>query len=493
MNSKHIIQGKRAVQFPVRTLVNASKKNRSLRELVVGVDEVVPVLGGKTRRYINFDNAASTPTVKPVLTNVNEFFKWYSNVHRGAGYKSKFSSSVFDQSRHRIAEFVNGDHPERVVLFTKNATEAINLLAQRFPFKQHDVVLTTMMEHHSNDLPWRKAAQVVHIDICDDGKIDEEDMQRKLKEFRGRIRLVAVSGASNVTGYINPIHQYARWAHEAGAKIFIDAAQLAPHRPIDMKSPNDNDCIDWLAFSAHKMYAPFGLGVLVGRREVFEEGDPYMVGGGTVDIVNIEKAYWAHPPEKEEAGTPNIVGAVALAAAIEFYQSIGWNTIIQHETELTSFALESLSRIPKLKIYGNTESHQSINRLGVIPFNLGNIHHSLVASILSNEWAIGTRSGCFCAHPYVKALLGINENTAREMEKEILNHDRSHLPGTVRISFGIYNTKEEIETLCEALDAIVRGKFHDGYKLDKARGEYYREEFQAPFQDFLQHNRENER
>ncbi|MEK9138704.1 MAG: aminotransferase class V-fold PLP-dependent enzyme, partial [Bacteroidota bacterium] len=235
----------------------------NLRDLVIGADEEVPVIGGGKRRYINFDNAASTPTLKPILDRVDEFLKWYSNVHRGTGFKSKLSSWAFDRSRERIAEFVNGNHPERVVLFTKNTTEAINHLSHRFPFREGGVVLTTVMEHHSNELPWRKVAQVVHIEVDHDGKVDEVDFRRKLMEYHGHVQLVAVTGASNVTGYINPVHQYARWTHEAGAKIFVDAAQLAPHRPVDMKSPDHPEHIDYLAFSAHKMYAPFGLGVLV--------------------------------------------------------------------------------------------------------------------------------------------------------------------------------------------------------------------------------------
>ncbi len=461
-------------------------KNCSLRELVVGVDEEVPILGGGSQRYINFDNAASTPTLKPILEKVSEFLKWYSNVHRGVGFKSKLSSFVFDQSRERIAEFVNGNQPERVVLFSKNTTEAINLLAHRFPIGKNDIVLTTVMEHHSNELPWRKVARVVHVNVLDDGRIDEEDLRHKLREYRGQVQLVAISGASNVTGYVNPIHKYARWAHEVDAKIFVDAAQLAPHRPIDMKAPRDSERIDYLAFSAHKMYAPFGLGVLVAERKTFEEGDPHMVGGGTVDIVNLENAYWADLPEKEEAGTPDIVGAVALAAAIEFYRSVGWHSIIRHETELTSFALESLSRIPEVKIYGETDPRQACDRLGVIAFNVHNIHHALVASILSHEWAIGTRNGCFCAHPYVKSLLGVNTGMARAMEGQILRRDRSMLPGTVRVSFGIYNTKEEVEKFCEALAAIVHGQFQDGYKLNKERGEYYREDFQHGFGKLFQ-------
>ena len=195
-------------------------KSGNLRELVIGIDEEVPIIGGKRRRYINFDNAASTPTLKPVVDKVDEFMKWYSNVHRGTGFKSRLSSWAFDRSREKIAKFVNGNQPERVVIFSKNTTEAINHLAHRFPFKKDGVVLTTVMEHHSNELPWRRVAKVVHINVLPDGRIDEEDFRQKLKEYKGKVQLVAVTGASNVTGYINPIHTYARWTHKTGAKFF---------------------------------------------------------------------------------------------------------------------------------------------------------------------------------------------------------------------------------------------------------------------------------
>ncbi len=457
------------------------QKDGSLRHLVVGVDEAVPVLGGGMRPYVNFDNAASTPALRPVLEKVNEFLKWYSNVHRGTGFKSKLSSWAFDHSREKIAEFVKGNQPERVVIFAKNTTEAINHLAHRFPFRKGDVVLTTVMEHHSNELPWRRVADVVHIGVLPDGRVDEEDFRRKLTEYRGRVRMVAITGASNVTGYINPVHRWAEWVHAAGAKFFVDAAQLAPHRPVDMRPLSDPGHIDYLAFSAHKMYAPYGLGVLVGERTTFESGDPDMVGGGTVDIVNLENAYWTDLPDKEEAGTPDIVGAVALAAAITFFEDVGWETIIRHESELTAYALERLGKIPGVTLYGDTDPSRAGDRLGVVSFNVRDLSHALTASILSHEWAIGTRNGCFCAHPYVKAIMHVDEVFARTMEEEILRRDRSHLPGTVRASFGIYNTREEVDQLCEAVRAIASGSYRPGYKIDKERGEYYRDDVEEQF------------
>ncbi len=457
----------------------------TLRGLTIGVEEEVPVIDGKKRRYINFDNAASTPTLRPIVEKVDEFLKWYSNVHRGTGFKSKLSSWAFEKSREKIAAFVNGNQKERIVLFAKNTTEAINHLSRRLLFRKDAIVLTTVMEHHSNELPWRKAAQVIHIGVLPDGRIDENDFRQKLQMYRDRIQLVAVTGASNVTGYVNPVHSYAKWTHAVGAKFFCDAAQLAPHRPIDMKLPEDPECIDYLAFSAHKMYAPYGLGVLIAERKPFEQGDPDIVGGGTVDIVNLENAYWTDLPDKEEAGTPDIVGAVALAAAINFLNNAGWKAIIDHESELTRYTLERFRDIPRIILYGDADPDRTHERLGVISFNIENIPHALTAAILNYEWAIGTRNGCFCAHPYVKAIMHVNEQLARQMEEEIHRRDRSHLPGTVRVSFGIYNTTEEIDILCEALRAISSGKYQTGYILNKERGEYYREDTDERFDHYF--------
>jgi len=462
-----------------------SARTVDLRGLVVGVDTPVPVAGGGEKPYINFDNAASTPVLKTVLDTVAEFSIWYSNVHRGTGYKSKLSSWAFEQSRERIYRFVQASPEHKIVLFTRNTTESVNHLADRFPFQKRDIVLTTVMEHHSNELPWRRVAHVVHVAVLPDGRIDEVDLCAKLKQFHGQIALFAVTGASNVTGFINPIHQYARWTHEAGAKIFVDAAQLAPHRPIDMKDKDDPEHLDYLAFSAHKMYAPFGVGVLVADRKVFEHGDPCLVGGGAVDIVNLENAYWSDLPDKEEAGTPDIIGAVALGSVIKLFGEIGWQAVIDHETDLTAYALARLKRIPGVTVFGDADPKNARQRLGVIPFNLGSLSHALVAAVLSYEWAIGTRSGCFCAHPYVKCLLHVDDRAAKKLEKRILNRDRSVIPGLVRASFGIYNTKQEIDVLCEALTAIADGRFLDGYAMNPERGEYSRKDFSEAFEQRL--------
>lgn len=442
------------------------------RERIAGVDAHVPVLGGGRRPYVNFDNAASTPPFQRVLDAVAEFAPWYSNVHRGTGFKSRLSTWAYEEARAAVARWVGADAEHDVVLFTRNATEALNRIARRFPFAPDAVVLTTMMEHHSNDLPWRRVARVVHVRVGRDGRLDEDDLRDRLREHAGRVALLTVTGASNVTGIVNPVHTYARWAHAAGARIVVDAAQLAPHRAIGMRSGDDPEHLDFVAFSAHKMYAPFGVGVLVGPRDVFATGDPDDVGGGTVDSVDRDRVRWTALPEREEAGTPCITGAVALAAALREYEAIGWACINDHETRLTRHALEVLRVVPGITLYGDADPARAADRLGVLAFNLESRPHELVAAVLAHEWGIATRDGCFCAHPYVKTLLAVGDAASRRIEERIEHGDRSGLPGAVRVSFGLYNSIQEIDVLGEALRAVAAGRHDRGYVLDPHRGEY---------------------
>lgn len=239
-----------------------------------------------------------------------------------------------------------------------------------------------------------------------------------------------------------------------------------------MLSLNDPAHLDYVALSAHKMYAPFGTGVLVGRRDTFEQGEPEYRGGGTIEIVTPSTVDWSAPPEKEEAGSPNVVGAVAMAA-IQFMQCIGMEAIARHEAELTEYALEKLSVIPKIESYGDTDPANASRRLGVIPFNLRGISHFLVAAILGAEWGIGVRNGCFCAHPYLLHLMGIGEQQAEKVRNDVLANDRRNMPGLVRVSFGIYNTFAEIDVLVETLSRIVAGQYEGHYLQDENSGEYH--------------------
>lgn len=443
------------------------------RSLFVGLDTRVPLLDGSTRVYINFDNAASTPSLRAVKDSVDAFLDFYSSVHRGMGFKSQVSTRAYEAAREVVMEFVGADPARDVCLFGKNTTEAINKLARRFPFTSgRDVVLVSGMEHHSNDLPWRAAARVVHVGVTPEGRLDEADFDAKLAHYAGRVALVAVTGGSNVTGFINPVYRLAEKAHAAGAQILVDCAQLAPHRKVDMLDHADPRHIDYVSLSAHKLYAPFGAGALVGRRETFERGEPEYRGGGQVEIVTLDSVEWSGAPERDEAGSPNVVGAVALAAALRQLQQVGMQRVAEHEARLTAYALERLGQIRGLRIFGDADPAGAAERLGVIPLLMDGLPHFLLSAILSYEFGIGVRNGCFCAHPYLLRLLDVPEEDARRVRQSILANDRREVPGLVRVSFGLYNEEDEIDCLVDALERIARGEYRGVYEQDTASGDF---------------------
>jgi cysteine desulfurase/selenocysteine lyase len=302
--------------------------------------------------------------------------------------------------------------------------------------------------------------------------LDLDDLQRKLEQLAGRAKLVAVTGASNVTGFVPPIYDIAELAHRHGAAILVDCAQLAPHRRVDVGPVDSPRHLDFVTLSAHKMYAPFGTGALIGSKEFFAHGAPTYRGGGTIEIVTLDEVYWADPPERDEAGSPNVVGAVALAASIRILSQVGMDAITAHETELTRHALRSLDGLPRVRVYGSNHCDDLDHRLGVISFEVEGVPHAKVAAILGFEGGIGVRNGCFCAHPYILRLLGVDGETYEAFRQRVLNHDRSHLPGLVRASFGCYNTVEEIDYLVEMLQRIVRADYKGDYVLHKTTGEY---------------------
>lgn len=444
----------------------------SPRSRIVGMDQQVPVLGGGWRPYVNLDNAASTPVLREVLETVNRFMDWYSSVHRGAGFKSQVSTHAYEEARGIVADFVGASRDEHVVIFGKNATEAINKVAWRLNLCHEDVVLVSQMEHHSNDLPWRAQARVEHIGVDDSGALDEPHLDGLLRRHAGRVRLVAVTGASNVTGYLPDIHAIARRVHAAGAQILVDCAQLAPHRRIDMRGLDDTGHLDYVTLSAHKMYAPFGTGALIGRRDTFEQGEPEHRGGGTIDFVALDSVTWAPAPDRDEAGTPNVVGAVALAAAIKAMSEIGMDHIAAHEADLRAYALERLARVDGLRLYGTGDAPDGSRHLGVIPFTLSSQPHGLVAAALSAEYGIGVRNGCFCAHPYLIRLLGLSQAEVANLRAAMASGDRRAVPGLVRISFGMHNSTGDIDQLATALELIAAGRLAATYRQDRESGDY---------------------
>lgn len=457
----------------------------NLRARFSGLDLDVPLLGGGRSRYVNFDNAASTPPLVGVRRGVESFLDYYASVHRGTGFKSQLSTWAYERSRQRVMTFVGADPVSHTCIFVKNTTEAINKLARRLSLKRDDVVLVTQMEHHSNDLPFRRVARVVHVTVGRDGVLDEEDFVRKIERYAGRLRLVAMTGASNVTGYIPAIHRFAERAHAAGAMILVDCAQLAPHRAVAMRSLDDPGHLDFVALSAHKLYAPYGSGALIGRTDVFETGEPDAPGGGTVELVTLDRVTWADPPDRDEAGSPNIVGAVAMALALGELDEIGMQAVAAHEAQLTAAMLRRLNRIHKVRLFGDSDPDKAASRLGVVPFQIDGMSHFLVAAILGYEHGIGVRSGCFCAHPYILSLLGIDEDQAERTWERMAAGDKRQMPGLVRASFGLYNTLDEVERFCQALEAIAAGEYRREYVQDPASGEYAPEGWRPDFSAFF--------
>ncbi len=415
--------------FGLRTLVLGGKVSSThsgqWREHFAGVDMPVPVLGGGTITGINFDNAASTPPLKRVRDLVNGFSDVYSSVHRGTGYKSRLSTEAYEQARERVAQFLGVDEKHQVVIFVKGTTDALNRIAAEEARLDGRQVLVTEMEHHADLLPWRHRSGHVMVGLSDDGHIDLDAIEAALKQSHGKISLVAVCGASNVTGFVSPIHDVAELAHQYGARISIDAAQLAPHHRIDVRPANDPRHLDFVSLSGHKMYAPYGAGVLVAPREFFA-GAPEVMGGGAIDIVTWDDTVWADLPDREEAGSPNVIGAVAMGAAIETLLELGFDEMLDHEAALGSRMLSGLSDIGGVGVLGSVEASTP--------------------------------------NPYVFHLLHMGRDDVVAVEGEVTAGRRTALPGAVRASLAPYNTEAEVDRFLEAVRQVARGKIKATYE-----------------------------
>ncbi len=418
------------------------------KNLILGGNSMVRLANGNYVNYINFDNAATTPPFQSVINEIVSFSNIYSSVHRGTGYKSIVSSAIYDEGREIVLDFVGGNRDYHTVIFLKNTTECINKLSYRLKDTLKDkVVLSTYMEHHSNLLPWKYRYTTDYIEVDPFGRLSLDDLEFKLKLYKGKVGLVTVTGASNVTGYTNPIYTIAKLCHKYGAKVLVDGAQLIPHNPFKMKPIDSPEHIDYIVFSAHKMYAPFGIGALVSPKEIFEKGFSEQVGGGTVKFVSIEDTIWADPPDKEEAGTPNLMGVVALSTSIKTLQKLNMRIIDTYEKSLTKYALELMKDIPGIILYDDMNVEEKVS---IISFNMEGLKHNELSAIIAGEGGIALRNGCFCAQPYVQKLLKISD----EDIKKYMSNKSLHRPGLVRISFGLYNDYNEIYLLAYLLREI---------------------------------------
>lgn len=392
--------------------------------------ELFPILNRTIygKRLVYFDNGATTQKPKQVIDRIVQSYEQEnSNVHRGVHYLSELSTEAHENARKRVAEFIGGEQEE--IIFTRGTTESINLVARSYIegfCKAGDEILFSAMEHHSNMVPWQMVAErcgltFKAIPVKDDGTLDIEAYKNLLSD---KTRLVAITHTSNVLGTVNPIKEIAAIAHEVGAKILVDAAQAIAHTKVNVKELG----VDFLAFSGHKMYAPTGIGVLWGKRELLEAMPPFMGGGEMIDHVTLEHTTYGALPYKFEAGTPNYVGSAALASAIDFMDSIGIENIHAHEEMLLKYATEKLNQIERVHIIGNAPE-----KSGIISFVVDGAHHYDIGLML-DKMGIAVRTGHHCAEPIMT---------------------RFGISGTVRISFAVYNTTEEIDIFIEALKKIL--------------------------------------
>ena len=384
---------------------------------------------GKPLCYL--DSAATSQKPRQVIDAVSDYYSNYNaNVHRAIYELGEDSTREYEGAREKVARFINARTPSEIV-FTKGTTESINIVAYGWGLKgklrKGDEIVSTVMEHHSNHIPWfflqdRVGVKLSWIDIDDEGNLKMEDLDRLVTE---RTKLVAISQCSNVLGTINPVKEIAKKAHEVNALCLVDAAQSVPHSPVDVR---DLDC-DLLAFSGHKMLGPTGIGILYGKEKVLDEMEPMLGGGEMIREVHLGRATWNDLPWKFEGGTPNMAGAIGLGAAVDYLDAIGMQNVRRHEVELSAYGLDVLHRVKGLKIYGPLDPKM---RGGLIAFTIPEAHPHDVAAILDAE-GIAVRSGHNCAQPLM---------------------ERLGIPATARASFYVYNSPEDIDRLAKGLKKV---------------------------------------
>ena len=423
---------------------------------VVGAGLPVPLVTGATVPYANLDYAASAPALRAVAEHLATALPYYASVHRGAGYASQVSTALLENSRLCIGRFL-GSREDDLVVFTRNTTDALNLLAHCVP--QGGSVLYLDIEHHANLLPWQRRGDVV-LEAAPTLRETLADVEAALAATP--TALLAVTGASNVTGQLLPLGELAEIAHRHGARIAVDAAQLAPHRRFSLTESG----VDYLALSGHKLYAPYGAGVLVGRRDWLDAAPAYLAGGGAVREVGTTETDWAVGAARHEGGTPNVLGAAALARACEELATVGGAALAAHEDTLRRRLLAGLAQLPEvsvLRIWAAEEGVDEDEAIGVVSFTVAGYHAGWVAAYLSAEHGIGVRDGRFCAHPLL-AKLGIPAD------------------GAIRASFGVGSTSADVDRLVGALRTLLTEGASWQYEL--VDGRYAPVDDPRPIPDF---------
>ncbi|MEV2261216.1 aminotransferase class V-fold PLP-dependent enzyme [Streptomyces anulatus] len=431
---------------------------------VLGQNVTVPLVTGGEVTYAALDYAASAPALQRVWDDVAAYAPYYGSVHRGAGYLSQLSTDLFENSRRTVAEFL-GCRADDQVVFTRSTTDSLNLLAAAIPADCQVFVYET--EHHASLLPWRDA-RVTYLNAPRTPAQAVESLERALadRDPYGPA-LVCVTGASNVTGELWPVKELAAAAHAHGARIVLDAAQLAPHHPVDIAELD----VDWVAFSGHKLYAPFGSGVLAGRADWLQAAEPYLAGGGASRKVARRAdggvdVDWHTTAARHEAGSPNVIGVYSIASACKALTEAGFEGLVAREQELVGRVREGLAEVPEvqvLSLFGDDAP-----RVGVISFVVRGWNSSHFAAALSAEYGIGVRDGLFCAHPLVRTLLGSDPQDPGECGAPDAEPGERSL-NAIRVSFGAGTPDEHIDRFLRAVSELVREGARWNYRTEDGR------------------------
>lgn len=468
------------------------QKNNLLQQIqrdFIGLNTTYTLADGRKTRRVYLDSTASTLMMGAAHRAVTTFLNHYANSHSLLHFSAKITTREYGWAHERILSFLKADPQDYTCFFTgSGATGGLNRMARvlRDYRPEKDTVLVSLMEHHSNDLPHRKhAGRVIHIPLDtrhgdQPGCLNMAALEQELKRQAGRVNYVAITGVSNVTGIINPIHKIAKVVHRHDAIILVDGAQMVAHLPVQLGGHFDpaRD-IDVFVFSGHKTYAPGSPGVVVCRKKILQGIEPEEVGGGMVENVSVENYEIKRTfPDREEAGTPNIPGAIALAAALEVLNYIGMESLSREEDTLLQQSLEAMQTIPDLIIYGETDPG-TCPRAGSISFNIRGLHHGLTAAILNDYFNIAVRNECFCAHPYVKEMI-LDEiiDSFGSVPDGSQHHQYKLLAGMVRASFGLYNTAADVKTLITSLKEIVsrKAELSSHYRVNE-NGDYVHQTF----------------
>ena len=418
-----------------------------IRSMVIGLNSEVQLANGKFVPAVNFDNGAVTPPLAPVFNEVNSQLEYFGSIGSGKCQKSVHSTDIYESGRLAVMRYVNADPDIYTTFYVMNTTEGLNRLASALITSPDDIVLTSRMEHNSNDLPWRRRCKVLYADVDDKGRLLMSDIERLLQA--NQVKIVTICAATNVTGYVNDVHAIARLAHAHGAQIIVDGAQIAARRAFSMAGSSPEEDIDYFVFSAVKIYAPYGSGAVVGRTDDLNKHMPGFYGGGMMEVVSDYSEVPHDAPALYEAGTANYPGVVAMAKATEVLLDIGFGYIEEHEQFLIRKTIDGLLEIPGVVIYGDTEN--ITDRVGIVTFNIEGLTPDETAQKLADKAAVAVRQGVFAAHPYVFRLLGIPD---AEITQHM--HDEGFVvPGVVRISFGMYNTEEEVDILVKTIKEIA--------------------------------------